>query len=153
VLEHVDADEELAVEPFDEGVQREIDRPAAASAREFGLRAADSCRQDLDAERADGGARRLEDVFSRGRRRLRLLDSSAAFELGEEQVEDERVEVGAAALAQHGDRVVSGEGGAVDAVAGDRVEDVRDCRDPSFERNGLADEAVRIARPVEPLVV
>ena len=45
------------------------------------------------------------------------------------------------------------EGGPVDAVGGERVEDVRDRRDPALERDLVAPEAGRVAGSVDPLVV
>ena len=60
--------------------------------------------------------------------------------------------MGARILLHHLDGFDHLEGLAVDPVAGERVEDVCDPRDATCQGDGVADEVVRVAGPVEPLV-
>jgi len=73
-------------------------------------------------------------------------------ERAEEQVEEVRVEVGAAAVAHDRDRFVKGERTAVDAVGGEGVEDVGDRGDATLERYLLAAQAAGVAGAVDLLI-
>ena len=70
-----------------------------------------------------------------------------------ERVQQHRVEVAAALFAHHLHGILDGEGLAVDAVAGQRVEHVRNCHDPALDRDRLAFQAPRVAGPVPLLLM
>jgi aminopeptidase N len=71
----------------------------------------------------------------------------------EQDLPDLGVEVGAESVADHGQRRIHAQGGAVGAVAEQSVEDVRDRDDPALERNLITGKAQRIAVAVPALVM
>jgi hypothetical protein len=165
VLEDVDAREQLVAEAFDESIEGQIDRRPSAVRRERRLRAPDAGGEHVDAERPGGVIRRhaagsapclglsRSAVLGLGVRKSSFGDRPDFAERGQEGIEDERIELRAPAGAHHADRLVERERGAVHTVARDRIEHVRDARDPSFERNRLPGDAARVAGSVEALVV
>ena len=166
MLEHVEGREHLATEAVDERIERQVDRLAPVVGGEGRLGAADADGQHLGAEGGHGASRLHVGVgvlrLRRGRLSLAggaglgtpaLGDRSHVVERLQEQIEHKRVELRPPALAHQRDRLVERKGGAIDAVARDGVEDVRDSGDPPLERDRLAGDAAWIAGAVEALVV
>ena len=80
-------------------------------------------------------------------------DREHVVERAEEEVEQLGVELRAAPVLHHLPSLVDREGGPVDAVGGERVEDVCDGGDAALDRDRVAGEAVGVAGAVDPLVV
>ena len=78
----------------------------------------------------------------------RLIASTSSKE-GEEEIDQLGVELGATSLLHQRARLVRLEGLPVDAVGGERVEDVRDRADPARDRDLVAAGAARVPRAVE----
>ena len=89
----------------------------------------------------------------RDRKGYALRAKLAAADHGDERVEHRRVELCPPPVDKHRHCLVEGKCRPVDAVGRERVEDIGHRGDPSLERNLLTAQPLRIARPVEALVM
>ena len=89
----------------------------------------------------------------RDRKSYALRAKLAAADHGDERVEHSRVELRPPPVDKHRHCLVEGECRPVDAVGRERVEDIGHSGDPSLERNLLTAQPLRIAGPVEALVM
>ncbi len=100
----------------------------------------------------EGLERALDERRGVGAQLLASVGAGAA-EHFHERVEQHGVEVAPALFAHHLHRLLDREGLAVDAVAGERVEDVGDRDDPPLDRDRLALQPARVAAAVPLLLV
>ena len=122
------------------------------------LRGADADQQRRRAGRARADARGEtaepgEEALRRRGRERRRRDGGKAAVVADEASDRSGVELRPGLAREHVERALVAGRAAVGAVGGDRVEGVGDGDDAGAERDLLAGEPVRIALPVEPLVV
>ena len=157
VLDRVHAREQTAPEPIDERLEGDVDRVAPAPTRER-LLGGPARALELAAVHHPGGATRrrlwllrvvrsvllgcgVANLDGREARTRLGRDRHRLVERFEEEIEHVRIELGAASVAHQPERLFGRHRGPVDAVGRDRVEDVRDGGDPSFQRDRLAAQA------------
>ncbi len=155
VVEGVDAGEHPGAGSVAETLQRLVDRLACrGGVRQRVDRILDRAREGFLRDQSEGRCGR--GVVVLGGAVYALLRRVGDVELRvdvEECVEDDRVEMGAAAVAHHGEGLLDRKRGPIGPVAREGVEHVGDGRDPAFERYVLPVQSTRIAGAVVALVV
>lgn len=157
MLEDVGAHEEPVFEPVGERCKGRVDRIAPMRVRsESGLGARAGGTEPLGVEPLDRVLAGSAIAGHLTRRFEGAIRDGDCLDLGhrlQECVQNEWVELRSAATPHQVQGFFQAERRSIDPIAGKRVEDVGNARDPALEGDRFADQAARVTAAVEMLVV